>query len=147
MHCSLNIHVCLHESSVYTIYIVMVYYNYYMRRHKKQDLIKANLTNSFKIINVISVVVVFLAFDFCRFCVVISFFHPRHNRMFGAKQGHYWYHFYNVFGMTRSLTGDWTRDLPHSKPSLYHEAIDEAVLSVIDGSNIVERNCNICVVY
>jgi len=26
-----------------------------------------------------------------------------------AKQGNYWYHFYNVFGMTRSLTGDWTR--------------------------------------
>ena len=25
--------------------------------------------------------------------------------MFSAKQGHYWYHFYNVFGMTRSLTG------------------------------------------
>ena len=25
-------------------------------------------------------------------------------RMFSAKQGHYWYHFYNVFGMTRSLT-------------------------------------------
>ena len=23
-----------------------------------------------------------------------------------AKQGNYWYHFYNVFGMTRSLTGD-----------------------------------------
>jgi len=23
--------------------------------------------------------------------------------MFNAKQGHYWYHFYNVFGMTRSL--------------------------------------------
>ena len=40
--------------------------------------------------------------------------------MFSAKQGHYWYHFYNVFGMTRSLTGDWTRDLPHSKPALYH---------------------------
>ena len=34
--------------------------------------------------------------------------------MFSAKQGNYWYHFYNVFGMTRSLTGDWTRDLPHS---------------------------------
>ena len=33
--------------------------------------------------------------------------------MFSAKQGHYWYHFYNVFGMTRSLTGDWTLDLPH----------------------------------
>ena len=28
--------------------------------------------------------------------------------------------FYNVFGMTRSLTGDWTRDLPHSMPALYH---------------------------
>jgi len=26
--------------------------------------------------------------------------------MFGAKQGNYWYHFYNVFGMMRSLTGD-----------------------------------------
>ena len=38
--------------------------------------------------------------------------------MFSAKQGHYWYHFYNVFGMTRSLTGDWTRDLPHSKHNL-----------------------------
>ena len=33
--------------------------------------------------------------------------------MFSAKQDHYWYHFYNVFGMTRSLTEDWTRDLPH----------------------------------
>ena len=28
--------------------------------------------------------------------------------------------FYNVFGMTRSLTGDWTRDLLHSKPALHH---------------------------
>ena len=26
--------------------------------------------------------------------------------------------FYNVFGMTRSLTGDWTRNLPQSKPAL-----------------------------
>ena len=26
--------------------------------------------------------------------------------MFSAKQGHYWYHFYSVFGMTRSLAGD-----------------------------------------
>ena len=34
--------------------------------------------------------------------------------MLSAKQGNYWYHFYNVFGMTRSLTGDWTRDLPHT---------------------------------
>ena len=40
--------------------------------------------------------------------------------MLSAKQGNYWYHFYNVFGMTWSLTGDWTRDLPHSKPALYH---------------------------
>ena len=47
--------------------------------------------------------------------------------MFSAKQGHYLYHFYNIFGMTQSLTGDWTRDLPHSKPALYHEAIEEAV--------------------
>ena len=30
--------------------------------------------------------------------------------MFSAKQGHYCYHFYNVFGMTRSLSGDWTRE-------------------------------------
>ena len=37
-----------------------------------------------------------------------------------AKQVYYWYHFYNVFGVTRSLTGDWTRDLPHSKPALYY---------------------------
>ena len=90
----------------------------------------------------------FLAFDFCRFCVVIRFFHPRHNGqwpptskdfytrsyplhyflililekepvfpfwMFSAKQGNYWYHFYNVFAMTRSLTGNWTWDLPHSR--------------------------------
>ena len=89
----------------------------------------------------------------CRFCVVIAFFHPRHNgqwpptskdfytrsypwhyflililekepvfpfSMLSAKQGNYWYHFYNVFGMTRSLTGDWTLDLPHSMPALYH---------------------------
>ena len=54
--------------------------------------------------------------------------------MFSAyyKQGHYWYHLYNVFGMTRSLTGDWTRDLPHSKPALYHLAIEEAVLKLLN---------------
>ena len=28
--------------------------------------------------------------------------------------------FFIVFGMTRSWTGDWTRDLSHSKPALYH---------------------------
>ena len=26
--------------------------------------------------------------------------------MLSAKQGNYWYHFYIVFGMTQSLTGD-----------------------------------------
>ena len=40
--------------------------------------------------------------------------------MLSAKQGNYWYHFYNVFGMTRSLTEEWTGDLPHSMPALYH---------------------------
>ena len=68
---------------------------------------------------------IFLAFDFCRFCMVIWFCHPRHNGqwppisipdfihyilfyfflrkslyfpflMLSAKQGNYWYHFYNV---------------------------------------------------
>ena len=96
---------------------------------------------------------IFLAFDFCRFCVIIRFFHPRHNGqwyptskdfytrsypfhyflilliekepvfpvwMLSAQQGNYWYHFYNVFSMTRSLIGDWTRDLRHSKPALFH---------------------------
>ena len=38
--------------------------------------------------------------------------------MFSAK--HRNYHFYNFFGMTRSLTEDWTWDLPHSMPALYH---------------------------
>ena len=37
-----------------------------------------------------------------------------------AKQVNYQYHFYNVFGMTRSLTGDWTQDLPNFMPALYH---------------------------
>ena len=81
----------------------------------------------------------FLAFDFCRFRVIIRFFIPAttandlrlqsttipdfihyifgpisiHQKepvfpclMSSAKQGNYWYHFYNVFGMMRSLTGD-----------------------------------------
>ena len=81
----------------------------------------------------------FLAFDFCRFRVVIRFLSPPQRPMtsdfegftipdlihyiyfpililekepvfpflmLSAKQGNYWYHFYNVFGMTRSLTGD-----------------------------------------
>ena len=40
--------------------------------------------------------------------------------MLGAKQGICGYHFYNVFGMTWSLTRDRTWDLPHSMPTLYH---------------------------
>ena len=40
--------------------------------------------------------------------------------MLSAKHGSYCHHVYNVFGMTRSLTGDCTRDIPHSKPALYH---------------------------
>ena len=47
--------------------------------------------------------------------------------MFSARQGHYWYHFYNVFGMTRSLTGDWTRDLPHSKPCIEYKVIKDGL--------------------
>ena len=47
--------------------------------------------------------------------------------MFNAKQGNYWYHFNNVFGMTRSLAGAWIWNLPHPKPALYHYAIEEAI--------------------
>ena len=96
----------------------------------------------------------FLAFDFCRFCVVF-FFCPRNNSQWPQNfknfcprfdalhfcpililerepvfpfftlswvQRNYWYHFFNVFGLTRSLTGDWTHALkaPHLKPALYH---------------------------
>ena len=77
-----------------------------------------------------------LAFDFGRFCVVIRvFFIPATTANEGflyqilsisifsylnswerASTGT----IYNVFGMTRSLTGDWTRDLPHSKPVICH---------------------------
>ena len=48
--------------------------------------------------------------------------------MWSAKQGNYWFHFYDVFGMTWSLTGSWTRDLPHSKPALYYYTIEEEVV-------------------
>jgi len=33
--------------------------------------------------------------------------------------------------MARSLTGDWTRDLPHSKPALYH------YLRIVDDINLL----------
>ena len=101
----------------------------------------------------------------CRFCVVIRFFHPRHNGQWPPTSKDFqsqivsitffsylnsWERasislfnvecqirelfvpFYNVFGMTRSLTGDWTRYLPHSKPVLYHYAIEEAVPLMCD---------------
>ena len=32
--------------------------------------------------------------------------------MLSAKQGNYWYHCYNAFGITRSLTGDWNPGPP-----------------------------------
>ena len=62
--------------------------------------------------------------DFIHYiCVLFLFFRKSqyfHVLMLSAKQGNYWYDFYNVFGMTRSLTGDWNWDLPHSMPALYH---------------------------
>ena len=110
----------------------------------------------------------------CRFCVVIRFFHSRHNGQWPPTSKAFLYQMYsvfssppqrpmtsdfeglsipdfihyiyfswervsifpfecsvlnkgttgtifcNVFDMTRSLTRDWTRDLPRSKPALYH---------------------------
>ena len=38
--------------------------------------------------------------------------------------------------MTRYLTGDWTRDLPHSRPALYHYAIEEAVVLLVEYMNL-----------
>ena len=54
-------------------------------------------------------------------------FHPMPVFLFlilSDTQGNYRYHFYNVFGMMRSVSGYWTRYLPHSKPVLYHWAIE-----------------------
>ena len=125
-----------------------------------QDYIKSNVCSTLSMISkqflikyLLTIYTLFLTFDFCRSCVVIRGFHPRHNgqwpptskdfytrsyslqyflililekepvfpvSMLSAKQRNYWYHSYNGFGMARSLTGDWTRDLPHLKPALYH---------------------------
>ena len=63
-----------------------------------------------------------------------------HFLMLSAKLGNYWYHFYNVFCMTRSLTGDWTRDLPLSKPAFYHLAIEEAVQTDLKNNKRLETN-------
>ena len=119
----------------------------------KENILEIHFRWLEKIAQIYIGIFIFLAFDFCRFCVVIRFFTPattandlRPRRifyprfyplhlfsclnfffrksqyfpfwMFSAKQWHYWYHFYNVFVMTRSLTLDWTRDLPHSKPAI-----------------------------
>ena len=67
--------------------------------------------------------------------------------MLSAKQGNYWYHLHNVFGMTRSLTGDLTRYLPHSKPALYHKAIKEAVYVIMNGHLIVYSELQHSAVY
>ena len=84
----------------------------------------------------------------CRLCVVIRMFHICHNcqwtptlkdfyplhvcpililekepvfpcLMLSAKQGKYWYHFHIVFGMTRSLIGDWNPGPPALEASLH----------------------------
>ena len=65
--------------------------------------------------------IIFLSFSYFYFLILILEKEPVIPfSMLSAKQGNYWYRFYNVFGMTLSLTGDWTRDLPHSKPALYY---------------------------
>ena len=61
--------------------------------------------------------------------------------MLSAKQESNWNHFYNVFDMTRSLTGDWTWDLPHSKPVLYHK---EAVVTWPESITRIDRNNKSC---
>ena len=56
----------------------------------------------------------FLAFDFCRFYVVIRFFHPlRLRRIFYPR-------FYPLHLFSYLNSWDKTPDLPHSKPALYH---------------------------
>jgi len=40
--------------------------------------------------------------------------------IFIDKQGNHLYRCLNVFGITRSFIRNWARDLPHSKPALYH---------------------------
>ena len=130
------------------------------------------------LVELVSVVLLLflLAFDFCLFCVVIRFFHPRH--MTSDLEGFLYqilsitlfsylnswerasifpfecwvlnksttgtifityfvwrgpwlgiepgtsltqsHHSSTRLSRRRSLTGDWTRDLPHSKPTLFH---------------------------
>ena len=58
--------------------------------------------------------------------------------MLSAKQGNYWYHFYNVFGLTRSLTGDWTRNLPHSNQH-YTTRLSRRRYLITVKTNIIHR--------
>ena len=85
--------------------------------------------------------------------------------IFSAKRGHYWYpfltslvwrgpwlgidpgtsctwsqHHTTRLSRRRSLTGNWTRDLPHSKPALYHKAIEEAVLPALKQRRKTKRS-------
>ena len=70
----------------------------------------------------------FLAFDFCRFCVALE----ASTLPLGYWGGGPWrgiaprtshtlsQHSTTRLSRRRTLTGDWTHDLPHSKPALYH---------------------------
>ena len=53
--------------------------------------------------------------------------------MLSAKQGNHWYHFYNVFGMTRpGRYRSYTHpDLPHTKRTLYHLSYRGGIISSI----------------
>ena len=42
----------------------------------------------------------FLAFDFCRFCVVIRFFHPRHNGQWPPTSNDFYPRFYSLHFLT-----------------------------------------------
>ena len=56
-----------------------------------------------------------LLFRYISYIVITDFYNFLFFNLFFT-----WYRFYNIFGMTRSLTGDWTLDLTHSQPALYH---------------------------
>ena len=121
-----HVMVCIHMKVRPFIYIYI-----YLNSTIHQLPLLSNKTQHF--IHLSGFYFVFLSFDFCRFCVVIRFFipvttandfytrsYPLHYflililekepvfpfSMLSAKQWNYWYHFYNIFGMTRSLTGD-----------------------------------------
>ena len=59
-----------------------------------------------------------------------------------AKQGNCWKHFYNVFGMTRSLTGHWTRNLTHSKPISCFSSFWEKTTEVLPPCDFETTQCS-----